>query len=516
MSLFDYLSAPTLAQQAQATNPHALSTAVLDAAGVPHQLNAGYGTFVDTPAGLVAGGPQPLFVSKQEFTLEDVDGRISQGSGLENDLYVRAALRQDVERTPAWMMRQAGRYLPEYLATRKQAGDFMSLCKNAELACEVTMQPLRRYNLDAAILFSDILTVPDAMGLGLYFAQGEGPHFERPVATPMDVYKLCGLVDAQGNLDAKRLANVLNGQEQISQAPGLVDIASQLNYVPKAVRTIARELKAKVPLIGFSGSPWTLATYMVEGKPSKSFINIKAMMYREPQALHLLLSLLATNVTNYLNAQIAAGASAVMVFDTWGGVLGHAEYEEFSLRYMEQIARGLIRDARGQRVPVTFFTKGGGQWLERLVGRGADAVGVDWTTNLATARRQVGDTLAFQGNLDPSVLYAAGAVTSAGGGRAWGAETANEQVLRQAVRQVVADYALGAVSPEKARTLVLSASDAGASQLQDLLLDANGQPLSHQDLIRGHVFNLGHGIHQNVDPSAPEIMLDELARLTSK
>ncbi|MGL5185479.1 MAG: uroporphyrinogen decarboxylase, partial [Plesiomonas shigelloides] len=296
---------------------------------------------------------------------------------LQNDRYLRALLREPVDMTPVWMMRQAGRYLPEYRATRAEAGDFMSLCKNPELACEVTLQPLRRFALDAAILFSDILTIPDAMGLGLYFETGEGPRFERPVRSLADVQKL-----------------------------GVPDPEQELGYVMDAVRTIRRELKGAVPLIGFSGSPWTLATYMVEGGSSKAFTRIKKMMYAEPQTLHLLLDKLANSVIVYLNAQIRAGAQSVMVFDTWGGALTGRDYREFSLHYMHKIVDGLLREHDGRRVPVTLFTKGGGQWLEAIADTGCDAVGLDWTTSLADARARIGSRVALQGNMDPSMLYA--------------------------------------------------------------------------------------------------------------
>ncbi|TCI04553.1 uroporphyrinogen decarboxylase [Corallincola luteus] len=332
---------------------------------------------------------------------------------LKNDRYLRALLKQPVDVTPVWMMRQAGRYLPEYREVRAQAGDFMSLCKNAELACEVTLQPLRRFPLDAAILFSDILTVPDAMGLGLYFEQGEGPKFMHPVRSYDAVAKLA-----------------------------VPDPEDSLRYVMDAVRTIRRELKGEVPLIGFSGSPWTLATYMVEGGSSKTFSVIKKMAFAEPKALHLLLDKLADSVILYLNAQIAAGAQSVMIFDSWGGALGHRAYEEFSLRYMAKIVDGLTREADGRRVPVTLFTKGGGQWLEKIAATGCDALGLDWTTNMADARRRVGDKVALQGNMDPSMLYA---------------EPAQ---IRQEVAAILDEFGEGS----------------------------------------GHVFNLGHGIHLDVPP----------------
>ncbi len=334
-------------------------------------------------------------------------------SELKNDVYLRALLRQPTERTPIWMMRQAGRYLPEYRQVRQQAGDFMALCKNPQLACEVTLQPLRRFPLDAAILFSDILTIPDAMGLGLYFEAGEGPRFQ----------------------------HVLRSMSAIEQLP-IPDPEVELRYVMDAVRTIRRELNGTVPLIGFSGSPWTLATYMVEGGSTKNFSEVKRLLFAEPQAMHLLLDKLAQSVILYLNAQIAAGAQAVMIFDTWGGVLSPRDYREFSLAYMAKIVSGLTRHADGRQVPVTLFTKNGGAWLSDMAATGCDALGVDWTTDLATARQLVGDRVALQGNMDPSILYA---------------------------------------SPERIEAEVASI----------LASFGNGN---------GHVFNLGHGIHPEVDP----------------
>jgi uroporphyrinogen decarboxylase len=346
---------------------------------------------------------------------------------LQNDRYLRALLKQPVDRTPVWMMRQAGRYLPEYRATRAVAGDFMSLCKNPELACEVTLQPLRRYPLDAAILFSDILTIPDAMGLGLYFGEGEGPKFQRPIRDFMDVVNL-----------------------------PVPDPEQELKYVMDAVRTIRRELNGSVPLIGFSGSPWTLATYMVEGSGSKTFSIIKKMMYSEPEILHMLLDKLAQSVVLYLNAQIAAGAQSVMIFDTWGGILTPRDYKEFSLSYMQTIIDGLTREADGRKVPVTLFTKNGGQWLELIAATGCDGVGLDWTTDVGNARARIGDKVALQGNMDPSVL-------------------------------------LG--SPERIRQEVLS------------ILDSFGQG-------SGHVFNLGHGITPDVDPERAGVFIDAVQTLS--
>ena len=295
---------------------------------------------------------------------------------LQNDTLLRALAREPTAYTPIWLMRQAGRYLPEYLATRQRAGSFLALAKSPALATEVTLQPLDRFPLDAAILFSDILTVPDAMGLGLYFAEGEGPRFERPTDTAERILALA--------------------------AP---DPEIELRYVMDAVREIRRALAGRVPLIGFSGSPFTLACYMVEGAGSSDFRKIKTLLYQRPDLAHHLLGVNTVAVTDYLNAQIAAGAQAVMLFDTWGGVLGHAEYESFSLAYMRTVIAGLTRIADARRVPIIVFTKGGGQWLEAIAACGCDAVGLDWTTDIATARLRVGQRVALQGNLDPAVLF---------------------------------------------------------------------------------------------------------------
>ncbi len=346
---------------------------------------------------------------------------------LQNDLFLRALMRQPTPRTPLWMMRQAGRYLPEYRATRAKAGSFLQLCMNPELACEVTLQPLARYRLDAAILFSDILTVPHAMNLGLEFEAGEGPKIARPVRTTAD----------------------------IDQLP-IPDPERELKYVMDAVRTIRRELNGRVPLIGFAGSPWTVGTYVVEGGGSRNFEHIKGMLYGAPRELHRLLDKLARATILYLNAQIAAGAQAVMVFDTWGGSLTPADYREFSLRYMRQIVDGLTRVADGRKVPVILFTKGGGQWLADMAETGCDALGVDWTTDLADARRAVRDKVALQGNLDPSVLYAPPAQ------------------IREQVGRVLASYGNG----------------------------------------HGHVFNLGHGIHPEVPPEHALAMVDAVHELS--
>jgi uroporphyrinogen decarboxylase len=346
---------------------------------------------------------------------------------LKNDLLLRALLRQSVDRTPVWMMRQAGRYLPEYRATRQRAGSFLKLCMTPELACEVTLQPLERYPLDAAILFSDILTIPHALGLGLQFETGEGPRIERPVRSLGDVQRL--------------------------SAP---DPEVELRYVMDAVRLIRRELNGRVPLIGFAGSPWTVGTYIVEGGSSRDFSTIKKMMYQEPATLHALLALLAGATASYLNAQIAAGAQAVMIFDTWGGVLSPERYREFSLDYMRRIVAALTRESEGRRVPVILFTKGGGAWLHQMAHTGCDALGVDWTTDLADARRSVNDAVALQGNLDPNCLYA------------------SPERIREEVARVLESYGRGF----------------------------------------GHVFNLGHGIHPAVPPEHAGAMIAAVHELS--
>ena len=296
---------------------------------------------------------------------------------LKNDTLIRALLRQPTPYTPVWLMRQAGRYLPEYLLTRRKAGSFLQLAKSPSLATEVTLQPLQRFDLDAAILFSDILTIPDAMGLGLYFTEGEGPRFERPLRTYADVAKIVP-----------------------------TDPYADLRYVTDAVSQIRRALDGSVPLIGFAGSPYTLACYMIEGGASSDFRLVKSMLYGEPALLHRILELNALSVTAYLNAQIEAGAQAIMIFDTWGGNLSHSSYEEFSLTYIEQIVSNLQGVREGQRVPSIVFTKGGGNWLEAIARIGCDAVGLDWTLNIGEARRRIGDRVALQGNLDPCALYA--------------------------------------------------------------------------------------------------------------
>ncbi|SUU82479.1 Uroporphyrinogen decarboxylase [Alcaligenes faecalis subsp. faecalis] len=343
---------------------------------------------------------------------------------LKNDVFLRSLLREPVPYTPIWLMRQAGRYLPEYNATRAQAGSFMQLAQNPEFACEVTLQPLRRFDLDAAILFSDILTVPHAMGLGLDFVAGEGPRFARPVRNEADVMAL--------------------------EAPDM----SKLQYVFDAVSLIRKELDGKVPLIGFAGSPWTIACYMVEGQGSDDYRLVKSMMYQRPDLMHRMLEINAQTTCDYLNNQIRAGAQAVMLFDSWGGVLSDSLFQEFSLAYTRKVVDGLIREHDGKRVPVIVFTKGGGMWLEDIAGCGADAMGVDWTVNLSRARARIGDKLALQGNLDPMTMF---------GG---------EEAIRREARRVIDDF--GPV----------------------------GQG--------GHVFNFGHGISRFTDPEAVGILVDEV------
>lgn len=349
------------------------------------------------------------------------------GNPLKNDLLLRALLRQRVDRTPVWMMRQAGRYLPEYRETRARAGSFLKLCMTPELACEVTLQPLERFPLDAAILFSDILTIPQALGLGLQFETGEGPRIERPVRTLSDVQRL-----------------------------GVPDPEQELRYVIDAVRLIRRELNGRVPLIGFAGSPWTVATYIVEGGSSREFSTIKRMLYDDERTLHALLDLLTKSTALYLNAQIAAGAQAIMVFDTWGGILTPALYREFSLAYMGRIVESLRREHEGRRVPIILFTKGGGAWLRSMRETGCDALGIDWTTDLNDARRSVEDRVALQGNLDPNCLYASPAR------------------IREEVGRVLKSYGHG----------------------------------------HGHVFNLGHGIHPQVPPEHAGAMIAAVHELS--
>jgi uroporphyrinogen decarboxylase len=345
---------------------------------------------------------------------------------LQNDQFLRACLRQPTEHTPLWLMRQAGRYLPEYCATRAQAGSFMGLATNPQYATEVTLQPLERYALDAAILFSDILTVPDAMGLGLSFAAGEGPRFAHPLRDEAAVHAL--------------------------QVPDL----DKLRYVFDAVRSIRKALNGRVPLIGFSGSPWTLACYMVEGGGSDNFSRIKAMAYNDPAALHRILEITTQAVIAYLAAQRAAGAQALQVFDTWGGVLAPPLYREFSLRYLTRIAQELPRGEGAERTPLILFGKGNAPYLEELAASGADALGVDWLVSMAEARRRCGDKVALQGNLDPAVLYA------------------SPDAIRNEVGAVLEGYGRGS----------------------------------------GHVFNLGHGVTPDIDPEHVKVLVDAVHALS--
>ncbi|WP_132999082.1 uroporphyrinogen decarboxylase [Luteimonas arsenica] len=347
---------------------------------------------------------------------------------LRNDRFLRALRRESVDCTPVWLMRQAGRYLPEYRATRARAGSFLAMAKNPEIACEVTLQPLERFDLDAAILFSDILTIPDAMGLGLHFVDGEGPKFERPLRDAAAIAKL-----------------------------GVPDMETELGYVMDAVRVIRRELDGRVPLIGFSGSPWTLACYMVEGGGSKDFARIKAMAYNDPKALHALLSVNTDAVIAYLAAQRAAGAQALQVFDTWGGVLSPAMYREFSLPYLTRIARELERGEGAGRTPLIVFGKGNAAWLGDLAESGAEGVGVDWLIELGDAARRTGGKVALQGNLDPATLYG------------------SPEAIRREVRRALDSYR-----------------------------DGNGGSRE------GHVFNLGHGMSPDMDPEHVRVLVDEV------
>ena len=348
---------------------------------------------------------------------------------LKNDRFLKALMREPVDVTPVWMMRQAGRYLPEYRATRKQAGNFMNLCQSPELACEVTLQPLRRYPFDAAILFSDILTIPDAMGQGLYFEEGEGPRFRK----------------------------VINSAADVEQLPE-IKTENDLTYVTDTIALIRRELNGSVPLIGFSGSPWTLATYMIEGGGSKDFRVAKEFMYNNPEAMHLLLDKLADAVIDYLNSQIRAGAQAVQIFDTWGGILTTTNYLDYSLAYMKKIVANLINENEGRLVPIILFTKNGGLWLESIADSGANAVGLDWTIEIGKARERIGERCALQGNMDPSILYA------------------SPQAIQAEVGNILASF-------------------------------GNGD---------GHVFNLGHGITPEVNPDHVSAFVDAVHELSEQ
>ncbi len=348
---------------------------------------------------------------------------------LKNDRLLRALSGKSVDVTPVWMMRQAGRYLPEYRATRKKAGDFMSLCQSPELACEVALQPLRRYRFDAAILFSDILTIPDAMGQGLYFEAGEGPRFKKVIQSRADI-------------------------ESLQKISAIDD----LGYVMNAVTLIRKELNGSVPLIGFSGSPWTLATYMIEGGGSKDFSRAKTFMYNDPAAMHLLLEKLTETVIDYLNSQIRAGAQAVQIFDTWGGVLNTPGYFAFSLKYMKQIVSKLIKQYDNRDVPVILFTKNGGQWLSQIADTGAHAIGIDWTIEIGAAKKLIGSKCALQGNMDPAILHS------------------SPKVIREEVRRILSDFG-----------------------------NENG-----------HIFNLGHGITPGVDPDNVTVFVDSVHEFSAQ
>jgi uroporphyrinogen decarboxylase len=354
---------------------------------------------------------------------------------LQNDSFLRACLRQPTDHTPVWLMRQAGRYLPEYRATRAKAGSFMGLATNTDYATEVTLQPLDRYALDAAILFSDILTVPDAMGLGLSFALGEGPKFASPVR------------------DEAAVANLA------------VPDMNKLRYVFDAVSSIRKALNGRVPLIGFSGSPWTLACYMVEGAGSDDYRLVKTMLYSRPDLMHRMLAINADAVAQYLNAQIEAGAQAVMIFDSWGGVLADGAFQAFSLAYTRRVLAQLKREHEGQRIPHIVFTKGGGLWLEDIAALGPDVVGLDWTVNLGAARARVGDRVALQGNLDPNVLFA-------------GPDQIREEVTRT--------------------------------------LTSFGPPVGPDGSVGGHVFNLGHGISQHTPPESVSVLVDAVHEVSRR
>jgi uroporphyrinogen decarboxylase len=341
--------------------------------------------------------------------------------------FIRALLRQPIDRTPIWIMRQAGRYLPEYRSTRRKAGDFLTLCKTPEFACEVTLQPLQRFDLDAAIIFSDILTIPDAMGLGLYFVEGEGPKFHKPIKTLAEI-----------------------------KALPIPDPGTDLSYVLDAISLTRRELKNKVPLIGFAGSPWTLACYMLEGGRSREFKQVKTLLYQEPKALHDLLQTLAKATTLYLNAQIAAGVQTIMIFDTWGGLLTTPAYQHFSLDYMTQIVSNLKNKNKNknkkEKIPIILFTKGGNLWLEKIANSGCDAIGLDWTIDIGIARQRLNNKVALQGNMDPAILFA------------------DPGKIRQEAQNILQAYGIGS----------------------------------------GHIFNLGHGISQYTKPENVKILVDAI------
>jgi len=340
---------------------------------------------------------------------------------LQNSRLIRALLRQSVDHTPVWLMRQAGRYLPEYRELRSKVPNFMTFCKTPELTCKATLQPLERFDLDAAIIFSDILTIPVAMGIDLEISPEVGPVIHNPIRSAHDLKKLM-----------------------------MPEIRESLSYVMEAVSLVRKELNNKVPLIGFAGSPWTLACYMVEGHGSKTFNSVRSMLYCEPKMMHALLTKLTALTLDYLNAQIAAGAQAIMLFDTWGGLLTPNAYKQFSLHYMSRIAQGVCREFEGNQIPLIFFTKNSGQWLEAIADSGCDAVSLDWTVDIGDARTRIGDRVALQGNLDPAVLFS------------------KPSEIRVAVKEIMQVY--------------------------------DGHP--------GHVFNLGHGIDKATPPDNVAVMIE--------
>ncbi len=379
--------------------------------------------------GKILAGRSTLHVNRSWTTGKGLDADVTKARNLENDRLIRALLRQPVDRTPVWIMRQAGRYLPEYRALRRRAGDFLRLCKTPELAMEATLQPLDRYPLDAAILFSDILTIPDAMGLGLSMEEHKGPCF----------------------------ATVVRDRQSVSKLP-VPEPCAQLQYVLEAVRRARAALAGRVPLIGFSGSPWTLACYMVEGGGSREFRHVREMLYAQPDTLRELLDKLARAVVRYLNAQIEAGVQVVMLFDSWGGLLDWPRYEQFSLAYMRQVLAGLHREYAGCRVPSIVFSKGAGLWVEHIAASGCDAVGLDWTQDIAQVRRQIGERVAVQGNMDPAALYA------------------TPESIREEVARILAAYGNG----------------------------------------HGHVFNLGHGIQPQTDPERLAVCIEAVQALSGQ
>ena len=348
-------------------------------------------------------------------------------TSLKNDRLIRAIRKEAIDRTPVWIMRQAGRYLPEYRETRRQAGDFLTLCRTPELACEVTLQPLRRYDLDAAIIFSDILVIPDAMGLGLRMEESVGPVFENPITSGTDIQKLAR-----------------------------PDPEDDLGYVMDAVRTTVNSLDGSVPLIGFSGSPWTLAVYMIEGRSKTDFGKILNFAKTQTEDLHQLLEFLTLSVAEYLTAKARAGVSALMIFDTWGGLLDTPQYLDLSLRYMQRIVEELYTQA--PEIPTILFSKGGGKWLENIADTKCSAIGVDWTVDIGDARHRVGDRVALQGNMHPDSLRL------------------SEDQIEQQVAGILESFGYGS----------------------------------------GHIFNLGHGIKPDIDPEKVSVLVNAVTSFSKK